>query len=68
MLLSSGRVDASFLLLSVCPLYSASSPAAAVLQTQVLSIYSPVPLSIKYSTIVTFIVIYWTFINFIIVQ
>lgn len=56
MLLSGGRVDAPYLLLSVCALFLASSPAAAVLQTQVLSISSPVPFSIKYNIIVTFIV------------
>lgn len=58
MLLFSGPVDAPYLLLSVCALFSASSPAAAaVLQTQVLSISSPVRFSIKYSIIVTFTVI-----------
>lgn len=60
MLLFSGHVDASYLLLSVYALFLASSPAAAaaaVLQTQVLSISSPVCFSIKYSIIVTFIVI-----------
>lgn len=59
MLLSSGHVDAPYLLSSVCALFSASSPAAAaaaVLHTQVLSISSPVRFSIKYGIIVTFIV------------
>lgn len=50
MLLFSDFVDAPYLLLSACALFSASPLAAATLPTRVLDISSPVPL--KYSIIV----------------